>query len=205
MATTFKFGDLELDVTAYELRRLGRPVKIERIPMDLLILLVERHGDLVSRAEIVERLWGKESFLDAESGVNTAVRKVREALKDNPAHPIFIQTISGKGYRFCGSVVSGHSPKADSSEARGLRSGVRRPDPTPPASIEDDWSAAAAEPVTDPAPAEQAVARHGLATEIHDRCDCNSGLTSPAGHLFLSRFSAKLPLTRPRDGRVTPF
>ena len=69
MATTFKFGDLELDVPAYELRRLGRRVKIERIPMDLLILLVERHGDLVSRVDIVERLWGKEIFLDAESGV----------------------------------------------------------------------------------------------------------------------------------------
>src|SRR5215831_8004421 len=88
--------------------------------MDLLILLVERHGDLVSRAEIVERLWGKESFLDAESGVNTAVRKVREALKDNTARPIFIQTISGKGYRFSGSVVSGPPFKADSSEVREL-------------------------------------------------------------------------------------
>jgi DNA-binding winged helix-turn-helix (wHTH) protein len=109
LATTFKFGDLELDVPAYELRRLGRRVKIERIPMDLLILLVERHGDLVSRADIVERLWGKEIFLDAESGVNTAVRKVREALKDNPSRPIFIQTVSGKGYRFCGSIVSGQS------------------------------------------------------------------------------------------------
>ena len=109
MATTFKFGDLELDVPAYELRRLGRRVKIERIPMDLLILLVERHGDLVSRVDIVERLWGKEIFLDAESGVNTALRKVREALKDNPSRPIFIQTVSGKGYRFCGSIVSGQS------------------------------------------------------------------------------------------------
>jgi TolB-like protein/Flp pilus assembly protein TadD len=116
--------------------------------MDLLILLVERHGELVSRAEIVERLWGKESFLDAESGVNTAVRKVREALKDNTARPIFIQTISGKGYRFCGSVVSGAIPKADNFEARGLIPGTTpdpTPDPTPAASIEDDGRATAAE------------------------------------------------------------
>jgi DNA-binding winged helix-turn-helix (wHTH) protein len=126
MAATFKFGDLELDVTAYELRRLGRPVKIERIPMDLLILLLERRGDLVSREEIVERLWGKESFLDAESGVNTAVRKVRQALKDSTSHPVFIQTVSGKGYRFCGPSVSGLSP-----------------DPAPPASFENGGKAAA--------------------------------------------------------------
>ncbi len=117
MATTFKFGDLELDVAAYELRRMGRPVKIERIPMDLLILLVERHGALVSRAEIVERLWGKESFLDADSGVNTAVRKVREALKDNTTRPLFIQTVSGKGYRFCGSIVTGDPAGANGSLA----------------------------------------------------------------------------------------
>jgi TolB-like protein/DNA-binding winged helix-turn-helix (wHTH) protein len=115
---TFKFGDLELDVSAYELRRMGRRVKLERIPMDLLILLVEREGDLVSRSEIVARLWGKESFVDSESGVNTAVRKVREALRDNPARPLFIQTVSGKGYRFCGSIVRAGSPPVDAARPR---------------------------------------------------------------------------------------
>jgi TolB-like protein/DNA-binding winged helix-turn-helix (wHTH) protein/Flp pilus assembly protein TadD len=100
VAGTLQFGDFELDVTAYELRRLGRPVRVERIPMELLILLLERRGDLVSREEIVERLWGKETFVDAETGVNTAIRKVRQALKDSTARPVFIQTITGKGYRF---------------------------------------------------------------------------------------------------------
>ena len=95
-----RFGDFELDVTAYELRRLGRLVRIERIPMELLILLLERRGDLVSREEIVERLWGKQTFVDAETGVNSVMRKVRQALKDSTARPVFIQTISGKGYRF---------------------------------------------------------------------------------------------------------
>ena len=106
MAGTLQFGDFELDVTAYELRRLGRPVRIERIPMELLILLLERRGDLVSREEIVERLWGKETFVDAETGVNTAIRKVRQALKDSTARPVFIQTISGKGYRFLAPAMS---------------------------------------------------------------------------------------------------
>jgi TolB-like protein/DNA-binding winged helix-turn-helix (wHTH) protein/Flp pilus assembly protein TadD len=102
VAGTFQFGDFELDLTAYKLRRLGRPVRIERIPMELLILLLERRGDLVSREEIVERLWGQETFVDAETGINTAISKVRQALKESAGRPVFIQTISGKGYQFLG-------------------------------------------------------------------------------------------------------
>jgi TolB-like protein/DNA-binding winged helix-turn-helix (wHTH) protein/tetratricopeptide (TPR) repeat protein len=127
MAKTFKFGNLELDVTGYELRRLGRRVRIERLPMDLLILLVERRGDLVSRAEIVERLWGKEGFLDSDSGINTAVRKAREALKDDVSRPMFIQTVVGKGYRFCGIVETDHSTEADGSSTPGSHPGIQLP------------------------------------------------------------------------------
>ena len=72
---TFRFGDFELDVAAYELRRHGRAVRLERHPMDLLLLLVERRNDLVSRADIVDRLWGKDVFIDVETGVHTAMRK----------------------------------------------------------------------------------------------------------------------------------
>jgi len=150
LATTFKFGDLELDVSAYELRRQGRRVKLERIPMDLLILLVERRGDLVSREEIVERLWGKESFLDAESGVNTAVRKVRQALKDSSDSPTFIQTISGKGYRFCGSIVPGPALETDIAYLPGAT-----PGPAPPAPIEGGERPADAEQIPNPVPAQR--------------------------------------------------
>jgi DNA-binding winged helix-turn-helix (wHTH) protein len=66
----FRFRDFELDVAAYELRRHGRPVKLGRQPMDILILLVESRGQLVSRGDIVERLWGKEVFVDVETGVH---------------------------------------------------------------------------------------------------------------------------------------
>ncbi len=75
------------------------------IPMDLLILLLENRGDLVRREEIVARLWGKDTFLDAENAVNTAVRKLRHALRDSIAQPAFIQTVSGKGYRFIAPVT----------------------------------------------------------------------------------------------------
>jgi TolB-like protein/Flp pilus assembly protein TadD len=72
--------------------------------MDLLIVLVERRGQLVSRDEIVDRLWGKDVFVDVETGVHTAVSKIRRALRDSPDEPAFIETVSGKGYRFIAAV-----------------------------------------------------------------------------------------------------
>jgi len=102
---TFHFRDFELDVAAYELRRQGRPVKLGRQPMDLLILLVESRGQLVSRSDIVGRLWGKDVFVDVETGVNTAISKVRQALRDSPDAPAFVETVPGKGYRFIAEVA----------------------------------------------------------------------------------------------------
>ncbi|MFN2445584.1 MAG: winged helix-turn-helix domain-containing protein, partial [Vicinamibacterales bacterium] len=101
---TLRFGDFVLDVAAYELRRNGRRVRLERQPMDLLILLVGQRGQLVSRSQIVDALWGKDVFVDVENGVNTAIRKLRQALRDAPDAPRFIETVSGKGYRFIAAV-----------------------------------------------------------------------------------------------------
>ena len=103
---TFRFGDFELDVAVYELRRLGRPVKLGRQPMDLLILLVEGRRQLVSRNEIVDRLWGKDVFVDVDTGVNTAISKIRQVLRDSPDAPAFVETVPGKGYRFIATVES---------------------------------------------------------------------------------------------------
>jgi TolB-like protein/DNA-binding winged helix-turn-helix (wHTH) protein/Flp pilus assembly protein TadD len=100
----YRFGDFELNRPRFELLRQGQPVKIERIPMELLTLLVESEGRVVSRAEIIERLWGKDVFVDTEHGVNTAIRKVRTALHDDADHPRFLQTVPGKGYRFIPAV-----------------------------------------------------------------------------------------------------
>lgn len=99
-----RFGDFDLDVLAYELRRRGQPVKIERLAMDLLILLVEQRDRLVTRNEIVERLWGPDVFLEVDASVNTLVRKLRRALGDAVDEPRFIQTVQGKGYRFIAAV-----------------------------------------------------------------------------------------------------
>ncbi|HJZ66733.1 MAG TPA: winged helix-turn-helix domain-containing protein, partial [Blastocatellia bacterium] len=105
-----KFGaDFELDLNVYELRRAGRAVKLERIPMEVLLFLVERRDRLVSREEIVERIWGDGVFLDTDNSINGAIRKLRQALKDDPERPQFIQTVTGKGYRFIAPVIGGGS------------------------------------------------------------------------------------------------
>ena len=105
-----KFGEFELDSVRYELRRNGRPLKLERIPMDLLMLLAEKGGNVVSRQEIIERLWGKDVFVDTEHGINTAIRKVRSVLREDADRPRFVRTVQGKGYQFVaqknGDVVS---------------------------------------------------------------------------------------------------
>lgn len=95
---------LELDLSRYELRRGRSVIKLEKIPMELLILLVERRDQLVGREEIIARLWGKEVFLDTEQGINTAIRKIRISLGDDPNQSRFLQTVVGKGYRFVGPI-----------------------------------------------------------------------------------------------------
>jgi DNA-binding winged helix-turn-helix (wHTH) protein len=79
-------------------------VRVERKPMELLILLASRQGQLVTRAEIAERLWSSEVFVDTEHGINTAVRKLRHVLRDDAEEPTFIQTVTGMGYRFVAKV-----------------------------------------------------------------------------------------------------
>jgi len=96
--------DLELDCGAYELRRSGTPLRLSRIPMELLLLLVERRGDLVTREEIVQRIWGKDVFLDTDNSINAAIRKLRQALDDDPQQPQFIHTVTGRGYRFVAAI-----------------------------------------------------------------------------------------------------
>src|SRR5580693_5377722 len=97
-------SEIELDLGRYELRRQGRRVKLEKKPMELLIFLVSRRDQMVSRQEIVGKLWGSDLFIDTEPNVNNIVRKIRVALGDNSAKPRFLETVVGKGYRFIGPV-----------------------------------------------------------------------------------------------------
>ena len=111
---SLKFGDdFELDCAAGQLRRSGRILKIERIPMEVLLFLVQHRGELVTRERLVEKIWGKDVYLDTDNSINGAIRKIRQVLKDDPEQPRFIQTITGKGYRFIAPVTgSDTAPEA---------------------------------------------------------------------------------------------
>src|SRR5215813_5439526 len=106
MATErIQFGKFVLDLDRYELTGAGAAIHLERIPMDLLILLVRENGKLISREQIIGQLWGKELHFDTDNSINTAVRKIRQALGDDSGKPQYIETVLGKGYRFKGRVV----------------------------------------------------------------------------------------------------
>lgn len=102
----FRFDRFEANRECYQLRSGDRTVKLERIPLELLFLLLEQTGRLVDRERIVARLWRDHSFLDTERSINTAIRKIRKALGDNPHHPKFIETVVGKGYRFVAPLIA---------------------------------------------------------------------------------------------------
>jgi len=107
--------EIELDLGRYELRRHGRRIKLEKKPMELLIFLVARREQLVSRKEIVTKLWRSDLFIDTEPNINNIVRKIRTALGDDPAKPRFLETVVGKGYRFVGQVrvIDARYPQSD--------------------------------------------------------------------------------------------
>lgn len=108
--SSIRFGeDFELDRAAYQLRRAGRRVKLERIPLEILLLLADRRGQLVTREEIAERIWGKDAFLDVDNSINGAIRKIRQVLKDDSEQPQFVQTITGRGYCFVAPVLPADS------------------------------------------------------------------------------------------------
>ena len=106
MPVPFHFEEFDLDLERYELRRSGQAVKLERIPMELLILLLQSNGKLVRREAINRRLWGENAYQDTDHSVNTAVNKLRYILRDDPRDPRFIQTVVGQGYRFIADVAA---------------------------------------------------------------------------------------------------
>jgi len=121
---SYRFRDFVLDVGAYELRRRNRPVRLEQQPLDLLILLVERHGQLVSRSEIAQRLWSADVFVDVDTGIHTAVRKVRRALRDSVEAPAFVETVPGRGYRFIAPVETSPIPGISEPGAAARHAGM---------------------------------------------------------------------------------
>lgn len=122
---------IELDLGRYELRRHGRKVRLEKKPMELLIFLVSRREQLVTREDIVAKLWRSDLFVDTERNVNNIVRKIRAALGDDADNPRFLETVVGKGYRFIGNlrVIDARHRSSEVDSAAAHRSA-------------DDWTSA---------------------------------------------------------------
>jgi DNA-binding winged helix-turn-helix (wHTH) protein len=103
----FRFTRFEADRERHKLSCSGRRIKLERIPLELLFLLLEEEGRVVTREQIVTRVWGTDLVLDTERSINTAIRKLRKALTDDARDPEFIETLVGKGYRFIALYTQG--------------------------------------------------------------------------------------------------
>src|SRR5258705_12894088 len=99
-ATSFRFGLFEVDSRTGELRKQGRRLKLRGRPFDILVLLLARGGDVISREELRQQLWQADTFVDFDHGLNSAINRLREALGDSAENPRFIETLPKRGYRF---------------------------------------------------------------------------------------------------------
>ncbi|MCB1036544.1 MAG: winged helix-turn-helix domain-containing protein [Acidobacteria bacterium] len=117
---SYRFGAFELTTQPLQLLCEGQPLELAPQPARLLELLVSRAGELVSREEIRQALWGDDTHVDFERGINFSIRKIRSTLGDDPALPRFIETIPRHGYRFVASVADGVSESGEAPEPRAV-------------------------------------------------------------------------------------
>src|SRR5579884_4235906 len=102
---TRRFGVFEVDLRAGELRRGGMKVKIQEQPFQVLAELLERPGQVVTREELQKRLWPADTYVDFDHSLNTAIRRLRDALGDSAENPTFVETVARRGYRFLAPVT----------------------------------------------------------------------------------------------------
>src|SRR5678815_5086796 len=119
---TIQFSVFELDLRAGELRRNGSKVRLQEQPLQVLVSLLERPGEVVSREELRGRLWPADTFVDFDHSLNAAVRRLRDALGDSAENPRFVETVARRGYRFL-VPISGMPPA--------LEAELRVPPPQP--------------------------------------------------------------------------
>jgi len=110
-----RFGTFEADMRAGELRKQGLKVRLQDQPFQILVMLLEQPGELVTRQEIHQKLWPADTFVDFDHGLNNAINRLREALGDSAGTPRFIETLPKKGYRFIGQ-VTGDEPPAEAED-----------------------------------------------------------------------------------------
>src|SRR5437660_9491845 len=119
MTGIFRFADFELDGRSRELRRRGRRLRVQQQPLQILTMLVAAPGDVVTREELRERIWGTSTHVDFDRGINKAITRLRQLLGDDAARPRFIETLPKRGYRFVAGVAQSASRREIREEARG--------------------------------------------------------------------------------------
>jgi TolB-like protein/DNA-binding winged helix-turn-helix (wHTH) protein/Tfp pilus assembly protein PilF len=102
-----RFGDFEADLRTCELRKHGLRIKLQDQPFQVLALLLQRHGEMVSREELRQNLWPEDTFVDFDVGLNNAIKRLRDALGDPVEHPRFVETLPRRGYRFIAPIENG--------------------------------------------------------------------------------------------------
>src|SRR6476659_307 len=121
------FGVFEADIRTGELTKLGKRVRLQEQPFQLLAILLDKPGELVTREELRDRLW-PQTIIDFDHGLNKAVSKIREALGDSADNPRFIETVAGRGYRFLADVaVVPHERPCTSDDAADVEPPVEKP------------------------------------------------------------------------------
>ena len=118
-----RFGVFEADLAVGELRKSGRRVHMQEQPFQILALLLERPGEVVTREEVRQKLWPADTFVDFDHGLNTAIKKVRDALGDSATSPRYVETIARRGYRFL-APVEWDSTKPNSGKVEGEPAGI---------------------------------------------------------------------------------
>ena len=104
-ARLYRFGIYEVDVRSGELRKSGAKLKLQEQPFQVLAMLLERPGEVLTRDQLRQRLWPADTFVDFDHSLNTAINKLRDALGDSAANPRFIETLAKRGYRFIAPVA----------------------------------------------------------------------------------------------------
>ena len=127
-----RFGPFEIDCRSGELRKHGLKIRLAEQPFRILVLLLDRRGEIVTREEIRQALWPADTFVDFDAGLSSAVRKLRDALGDSAAQPHFVETVPRRGYRFIAPVVPAEEPpeiviaRASGSPRHGMRLAAMR-------------------------------------------------------------------------------
>src|SRR5262245_12565873 len=140
-AGVYRFGLFEVDGRLGELRKQGRVIKLRGRPFDILLLLLGRRGDLISRDELRQQLWPADTFVDFDHGLNSAMNRLREALGDSAESPRYIETLPKRGYRFIAPIevvaraAAAQPPDAAASPDAAVRADPERPDAAPPSLV----------------------------------------------------------------------